>query len=257
VPVPGPRANGAHDGALSLSFSQLEDYFGCPERYRLRHVVRVPTPPHHALVYGSALHQAVAAFHLHRARGAEMSEDELLAVFAANWSPEGFLSRQHEEARYAAGQAALRRFRAAELAGGEVPSAIERPFSFSLGRDQLRGRIDRLDATPEGTLITDYKSSDVRDQRKADQKARESLQLQVYALAHEAEAGELPKEVRLHFLDSGVVGRAVPDRTRLARTAARIERAAHEIRQARFAATPSPVGCGYCPYRTICPRSAA
>ena len=53
--------------------------------------------------------------------------------------------------------------------------------------------------------------------RKADERARESLQLQVYALAWEAETGELPRSMELHFLDSGVVGRVLPDAKRLDR----------------------------------------
>ena len=259
LPLPSPSQLPARPaGPLSLSFSQLDDYFGCPERYRLRHVVGVPTPAHHALVYGSAMHQAVAAFHLRHGRGELMSEEALLEVFDRHWSAEGFLSRAHEEARYAAGREALRRFRADRIAeGAPPPTAIERPFSFSIGQDQVRGRVDRLDGASEEAVITDYKASDVRDQRKADERARESLQLQVYALAHEAETGVLPREVRLHFLDSGVIGRAKPERKKLDRTSERIGQAADEIRAGRFPARPSAVGCGYCPYRAICPQSAA
>ncbi|HSH21388.1 MAG TPA: PD-(D/E)XK nuclease family protein, partial [Candidatus Caenarcaniphilales bacterium] len=177
---------------------------------------------------------------------------------ARHWSPEGFLSRAHEEARYASGQAALRRFREAQLASEPiVPVAIERPFSFALGRDVVRGRIDRLDETSAGAVITDYKSSDVRDQRKADEKARDSLQLQVYALAHEADTGQLPAAVQLHFLDSGVVGRATPDAARLDRATAKLSAAADGIRSGDFPARPNPIGCGYCPFREICPSSAA
>ena len=107
VPEPPP-------GPLSLSHSQVDDYLSCPLKYRLRHVLRVPTPAHHALVLGNALHQAVAAWHLGRLRGRPLDEAGVLEAFSAHWSSEGFLSRDHEEARYAAGQAALRRFVAAD-----------------------------------------------------------------------------------------------------------------------------------------------
>jgi DNA helicase-2/ATP-dependent DNA helicase PcrA len=253
----GAPAGDPMTGPLSLSYSQLDDYLACPERFRLRHVAGVPTPAHHALAYGSALHQAVAAFHLRRGEGVTMSENELLAACAAVWSPEGFLSREHEEARYAAGQAALRRFREQQLLAPANVVAIERPFVFHVGADRVRGRMDRIDSTPRGAVIVDYKSSDVRDQRRADEKARDSLQLQIYALAHAAETGELPHEVQLHFLDSGVVGRAGPDRGRLERAQAKIATAADGIRAGYFRAKPNPVACGYCPYRQICPSSAA
>ena len=63
--------------------------------------------------------------------------------------------------------------------------------------------------------ITDYKSSDVRDPAKARQRARDSLQLQIYAMGYEALTGRLPDAVQLHFLDSGLVGRAEVDPKRL------------------------------------------
>ena len=44
-----------------------------------------------------------------------MSEEELVRGFVAAWRCEGFLSREHEEARLEAGRAALRRFREEQL----------------------------------------------------------------------------------------------------------------------------------------------
>ncbi len=65
------------------------------------------------------------------------------------WSNEGFMSRDHEEARLAAGRAALRRFREAQLQPDAViPTYVEREFSFTLGGDRVRGRWDRVDVVP-------------------------------------------------------------------------------------------------------------
>ncbi len=241
----------------TLSYSELEAYLDCPERYRLRHVVGLPSPSHHALTYGSAMHQAVAAFHLSRGRGEPLTEAGLQQVFARGWSPEGFLSREHEEARFAAGGEALRRFHREQMAAPSQVVAIERPFVFKLDELSIRGRMDRIDRTIDGAVIVDYKSSDVRDQGKADDRARDSLQLQVYALAHEAEWGSLPHEVRLHFLDSGVVGAARPDQGRLDRARVKLRSAAEGIRSGKFEPRPNPVACGYCPFRQVCPSSAA
>ena len=121
----------------------------------------------------------------------------------------------------------------------------------------MRGRYDRVDDSPHGAVITDYKSSDVRDPDKARERARDSLQLQLYALAHEAETGELPVALELHFLESGLVGRVEPDPARLAKARASLKKVADGIRGGRFPARPDMVGCGYCPYRDICPSSAA
>jgi ATP-dependent DNA helicase UvrD/PcrA len=257
-PVPEtPRQVSAGNPAAVLSFSELETYLDCPERYRLRHVVGLPTPPHHAMAYGSALHHAVAAFHLARARGEQPTETTLLEAFRRAWSPEGYLSRDHEEARFAAGEAALRRFLADQTTSPSNVVGVERPFVFALDELRIRGRMDRIDQTPEGPVIVDYKSSDVRDQRKADERARNSFQLQVYAMAHDADAGALPHEVQLHFLDSGVVGRATPDAARMEKTREKLRSAAEGIRAGRFDPKPDRISCGYCPFRQICPSSAA
>jgi len=256
LPPPAPDAEPSA-GPLKLSFSQIDEYLTCPERYRLRYDIGIPTPSHHALSYGTAIHQAIAAFHAAQQDGVTLADEQLIAELRRDWQPDGFLSRAHEDARFAAGAAALRVFRAQQLASGVVPSAIEQPFVFRLGRDQIRGRIDRLDATPAGAVITDYKSSEVRDQKRADAKARESLQLQVYALAHQSKTGELPSRVQLHFVESGVVGSAEPTAERLDKARVRLAAAANAIRARDFAPKPSPIACGYCPFRTICTSSAA
>jgi ATP-dependent DNA helicase UvrD/PcrA len=295
---PVPARQRPIDAPLSLSFYQIDDYLTCPRRFRYAHVLRVPLAPHHALVYGSALHRAVQRFHEAQARGEVMSEAELDDVLDASWVSEGFVSREHEEGRLAAGRAALRRFRDEQLRpGAVVPTYVEREFSFMLGGDRIRGRWDRVDVEPldsattggtsagaappsgielgpasrsadvvnptleilgsERVTITDYKSSDVRDPVRARKRARESLQLQIYAMGYEAMTGRLPDAVALHFLDSGLIGKVSVDHKRLARARARISTAADGIRRRDYGATPDQMACNWCPYRDICPSSAA
>ena len=123
-----------------------------------------------------------------------------------------------------------------------------------LGRDRVRGRYDRVDVDPDGRVtITDYKSSDVRDPATANRRARESLQLAIYAVAYEAQHGQLPDELSLHFLESGLVGRSVPSEKRLSRATEQMAAAAEGIRAGQFVADPSPMRCGFCPFREICP----
>jgi len=121
----------------------------------------------------------------------------------------------------------------------------------------VRGRYDRVDVEADGrVIITDYKSSDVRDPATAARRARESLQLSIYALAYEAQHGKLPDELSLHFLDSGLVGRSEATEKRLERAQEKIGAAAEGIRVGRFEATPQPMRCGFCPFREICPDAA-
>jgi DNA helicase II / ATP-dependent DNA helicase PcrA len=243
--------------ALELSYSQLDDYLTCPLRYRLRHQLKVPTPPHHALVVGNALHQAIAADLLGRLRGRPLDEPGVLAAFSAHWRSEGFLSREHEDARFEAGSRALGRYVTRQpFADRGALLAVEQPFSFRLGQDVVRGRYDLVSReADDGVVITDHKSSDVRDPRRARERARDSLQLQIYALAHEAETGELPAALELHFIESGLVGRVTPDRARLDRARDAIAAAAMGIREGRFEARPGHPACTFCPFRDVCPSA--
>ncbi len=105
--------------------------------------------------------------------------------------------------------------------------------------------------------ITDYKSSDVRDPAKARQRARDSLQLAIYAMGYEAMTGRLPDAVQLHFLESGLVGRVEVEPKRLAKARARITEAAAGIRARDYTARPDYLACTYCAFRDICPASVA
>ena len=245
------------DRPLSLSYGQINDYLDCPARYRYGHVVRIPTPASHQMVYGRALHAAVQAYHRRQMAGGSMTLEELHKALDGSWESVGFLTREHEEARRAAAREALDRFWRDQQRDPARPTAVERDFAVAFGRDRLRGRYDRVDRDVAGrVVITDYKSSDVRDLATANRRARESLQLSIYALAHEAEAGALPDELALHFLESGIVGRAAPTEKRLEKAQEKLTQVATGIRAGQFEATPSAMRCGYCPFREICPDAS-
>jgi ATP-dependent DNA helicase UvrD/PcrA len=245
------------DRALSLSFGQVNDYLECPARYRFAHQIRIPTPASHQLSYGKALHGAVQAYHRRQMQGRPMTLPELHTALDGSWESIGYLTRDHEEARLGAARDALARFWNEQQSDPARPTAVEQEFAFLLGRDRVRGRYDRVDQEADGRVtITDYKSSDVRDPATAQRRARDSLQLAIYALAWEAQHGRLPDELALHFLESGLVGRSEPTERRMERAQEKMTLAAEGIRAGRFAATPGAARCGFCPFREICPDAA-
>jgi hypothetical protein len=170
----------------------------------------------------------------------------------------------------------LRRFRESQLApDAVVPAWVEREFGFALGGDRIRGRFDRVDIVPiaadsatitggarvvadapsilradvvepmlellgpEEVTITDYKTSDVRDPAIASQRARDSLQLQIYAMAYESVG---PRSIRRGSKRPAAGSRRLPRgfalaTTRPARTRwrARTARSGTSARRARRA----------------------
>jgi len=246
----------APDEPITVSYRQVDDYQTCPFKYRYIHVLGIPIRRHHAVVYGSTLHTVVEHYLRRRVAGLFTPLEDLLAIFEREWRNEGFLTWEHEEARKAAGRAAIERFWHEEEASGAKPTYVEREFAFTLGPNKVRGRWDRVDESDGRTVIIDYKSSDIREQKKADKAAAESLQLKIYALAWKEMFGRLPEQVELRFLESGLAGTHTPTAEDLAEAEAAIHAAAAGIRAREFTATPSYQVCRYCAYNQICPSTA-
>jgi DNA helicase-2/ATP-dependent DNA helicase PcrA len=248
------------DAVLELSHRQVDDYATCPLKYRYVHVLRVPIRRHHSVVYGETLHRVVEHYLRRRAAGLYTPLDDLLETYEREWRNEGFLTWAHEAARKRAGRDAIARFWHEEEAGGVRPVYVEREFGVSFdgagGPVRVRGRWDRVDETEAGAVIVDYKSSDVRDPGRADERAAGSLQLKIYGLAWRAMFGRLPARVELRFLESGLAGGHVPTEADADEAAAAVEAVATGVRARRFTATPSFQACRYCAYSQICPYTA-
>jgi DNA helicase-2/ATP-dependent DNA helicase PcrA len=242
---------------LRLDPHGADDYLTCPLKYRYSHILRLPVMRHHLVVYGAALHKAVEAFFKRQLLGQPMREGELLAAFEQAWSSEGFLTREHEELRLAQGRAVLQRFFARQQAAPEHPSMIEQPFKFLLDDLLIVGRWDRVDQQGEETVIIDYKSSEVREPAVANRRAKDSLQLLIYALAWHTLNGRLPARVELRFLETDVIGQAVVTEADLERAKSLLRQVGQGIRQERFPAAPDEHNCRWCAFQSICPYAFA
>src|SRR6185503_17723695 len=86
------------------------------------------------------------------------------------------------------------------------PVAVEQEFSFSVGATRVIGRYDLVLQAGSQTTLLDFKTGSVDDEKKARERARDSLQLDVYALAWLRGTGRLPDRLELRFLESGLVG---------------------------------------------------
>jgi DNA helicase-2/ATP-dependent DNA helicase PcrA len=255
-PKPGVEGPMREDEVLHLSFRQMDDYETCPLKYKYVHRLRVPLLVHHRVVYGSAIHKAVQELFRARLQARPFGEDELVAAFRAAWVSEGFLSREHEEQRLAAGEAALRRFHREEAARPLAPTGVEQEFAFTVDRTRVVGRYDLVVERAGRVTILDFKTGDVDDLTRAQQRAIESLQLDIYALAHLKSTGRLPDWVELRFLESGLAGGKRPTMDEAVRTEARIRDIAALIRGRDFSPRPSFMACGLCAFREICPHTA-
>lgn len=251
---------------LKLTQGSLDDYLTCAFKYRYVHILKLPIVRHHAIVYGSALHAAVAAFNRSKKSGKLIKLSGLLEIFENNWDSEGFLTIEHEQKRKAQGKLALSQFYKRESKSKDLPSLIEAGFKFAVEGVTVVGRFDRVDVNPHSKVtIIDYKSSENIDQQRANAQAKESLQLAIYALYYFKKHRVIPEKVSLYFLETGIEGSYNPTEKDLIKTEELIvETAANirgDIKNNTFKANPKYFGrepaCVYCAYNSICPFSLA
>ncbi|MDD4907939.1 MAG: ATP-dependent DNA helicase, partial [Candidatus Omnitrophica bacterium] len=245
----------SEDKLISLSYYHIDDYLTCPLKYKYVNILRVPIMEHHTVIYGRAMHEAVSKYFQFKIAGKKMDAGGLLEVFVDSFDPQGFLDIKHQEERLRVGKEALLRFFGEEKKRNSRPKFIEKEFSFILENNKITGRFDRVDEDKEGAVIMDFKTSQISAQKDADKRAKESMQLKLYALAYKNIFGALPKRLELYFLESGMIGSYVVEEEGLEEVKQETLEVSAGIRARNFAATPSYMACNYCAYNQICPSA--
>jgi DNA helicase II / ATP-dependent DNA helicase PcrA len=237
---------------MTLSRAAIDDYLTCPFKYQLIHVTPIRIVANTNVAYGNAIHNTIGEYYKLKSAKKPVSPDQLLGWFDTFWDESGFLSRTHERLRYEQGRKALKRFYQ-EAEKSPLPKYVEKEFKIKVDKNIIKGRYDAVfekDGKPE---VVDFKTSNVKDQKKADERTRQSTQLAMYALAWYENTGVLPESVKLQFIDTGLVGSHTPTEKGIEKTRANIIEAARGIRSRDYQAKPSLGSCGYCPFSLYCP----
>jgi len=244
-----------------LSFSQIDAFQICPQQYKYKYVLRIPTPPSSAQSFGTAIHQALKMFYQRQlTKKTKLPEKQLLAFLESCWSGEGFTSKAHEKSNKIKAKRMLRKFYVKEysLSRANRVIALEQPFSFKLTPAlTIGGKIDRVDNLKNDRVeIIDYKTgAKVPSQNKVDG----DEQLSVYALAV-SQIKELafsrPVDkitLTLHFLDPGKKISTQRTREQIGKIKEKIIKVAQELEKTNFPPKPNrPFPCDYCEFRLLC-----
>ena len=241
------------DELLNLSHLQVDDYFTCPLKYKYIHILRIPVIQHHSVVYGKAIHDAIQIYLREKMKDNIVTLDLILDIFKNSWISEGFLTREHEEMRFKEGQELLKKFYNDENLSKNNPTYIEKEFVFLIDYNRISGRWDRVDVINNSVSIVDYKTSKIDDNKKAHKKAKDSLQLGIYALAYKRIYGVIPNSLELYFIESGTIGRTTFTEDDLRAVEGKITIASKGIRTRDFNPKPSYFACAYCVFKNICP----
>lgn len=237
---------------LRLSFSQIEAYINCPQKWKYAKVDRLPTAPSPTLSYGTSLHAAIEHWYKTKIEQAPPVE-VLLEGLKEHWESDGFaeVSRDEQIRWYRQAQQVLRRFHARYAPQFKLPVASEQWFElpFDDGLIILVGSIDHTEPTSPGRYrIIDWKSSRKAKTRK---QVAESIQLGIYALAAKMLWGHLPDSVALDFVVPGVLVEVGIDEIDLDRVERTVLRVADAIRAEQFDPTPNRL-CDWCDFRAVC-----
>ena len=243
------------DKLINLSYYHIDDYLTCPLKYKYVNILRVPIMEHHTVIYGRAMHDAVSGYFQFKMAGKKMELADLLNIFKESFDPQGFLDQKHQEERFRVGRSALARFFEKEEKQDSLPLFIEKEFSFILETNKITGRFDRVDKETDGVVIMDFKTSEIKSQKDADKRVKDSLQLKLYALAYQKIFDILPKRVELYFLESGIIGSTHIEEDDLEEVREKVREVAQGIRKRNFKATPAYMACAYCAYNQICPSA--
>lgn len=230
-----------------LSYSQIETFKICPLHYKLKYILKVPTPTVAAASFGTTMHLVLKKFYENMLDGGSPGEKMLFELLRENWIGEGYKSKKQEAQYLERGKKYLSEFLEKGYDPKNLPIALEQTFTIPLGTDlRIGGRFDRVDDLGGGQIeIIDYKTSEkIPTQKEADR----DLQLCFYALAASkipAEPFSKPPEkikLSLYFLHE-------QKKISSTRTSAQLEKAVQEIYKTREAIEKSDFTCSnhiYC-----------
>ncbi len=169
-----------------ISYSQIQSFDICPLHYKLKNILKIPTPPSSAQNIGISIHNALKEYFSLKMAGEDVSKLSIEMILKQNWLSTGFESKEHMDQAFTQAVHSLTRFLNTAENKNATPLSLETPFGFFLKNTngislKVGGRIDRIDYLSENRIeIIDYKTGNkIPDQKKLD----EDLQLSIYALA--------------------------------------------------------------------------
>lgn len=136
-----------------LSVTSIATYLECPRRYRYSYRDYLPCDDidrRRRYALSSIVHNALTAFHAGQIDNWEALDTALLE----NWEPSVFTDRRESADRYHSSRWAL--WESFHAVSGGNPVRFGYSFDTDFGGGKFRGRIDRIDDSPVGLIVTDY-----------------------------------------------------------------------------------------------------
>ncbi len=196
----------------TFSFTQINDFWRCPMRYKYRHLLHLPLPGNANLSFGNSIHITLQKFLEQYKADLEMAQQDLFEKKSKNklpefkelenfyeksWIDEWYSSKKQKQEFFKRGSELLKSFYSEFAKEPVKPKFIEKSFRLNLGDYFFTGKLDRADEMSDKTLrIIDYKTG----QSKLDKSKEDKYQLLIYQWAAQEYLKEKVSMLQYWFL---------------------------------------------------------
>lgn len=271
----------------TLSPSAMFCYRSCPRKWQYRYIQKLPDPPGYAAVLGSFVHEVLEDLmrRLPAERTVAQARHIAKEVFATTQHTPDF---QRLKIADAATQSKFKRqawdsictLWELEQPGEVTVKEVEMKVKANIAGVPFFGIVDRVDDSPKGLIVTDYKSGkpnkparnystndNTNDNTKAGGPTKQYLgdshimQVLLYCAGLLEQYGQLPTEARLLYLGEHKLTTSVEvAQDQISEATGELSATWNEITadcaSGNFKARTSPL-CAWCPYLAFCEEGQA
>lgn len=238
-----------------LSYSQIQTFDLCPLHYKLKYILKIPTPQTASQTFGTSVHAVLRDYYLSWKNGNKIEIKDIHKILKNDWINEGYQSKTHEKKAFEKAEKVIIDYLTENFNKNNLPLEIEYPFNFHLNNIRIGGRIDRIDKKDDKTIeIIDYKTG---DKIPTEKEIKDNFQLTFYSLAvselNNNEINKNPENIilSLHYVEKGIKISTQRTAEQLSDAKTRIIEKAEEISKSEFRCSKS-IYCNTCEYRMLC-----
>ena len=170
APLFNPELVGSMIGRYSMSVTHLNDYLKCPTAFYFKHILKVPTSPVVALIFGSAIHYALEQIFVKMLKSGSQTFSPVATMFAD--FNHYMLRRKNDftDAEFTRlsqyGEKIISEYYDRNVGCWPVQTAVEESYQTTMAGIPVNGRVDRREIQSRKVLPTDYKTGKYENARK-------------------------------------------------------------------------------------------